>query len=191
MTTEDFRILSAPGVGAVFRELRPLHDTQDPIDNPCSPMIKAKLYEACRGGARKLGGQVATSFASVGLHGEALAVPQPAAYTPPAPDTSAQMQALTAAIAAALAQKGTRKAKPSYKFDGVLQQGGDGADDEFDLLSEEVFDQLLRDHEVQIGDNIPLEEEPKRKQLSAAVALISQDKARSRFSQLRPLWGPS
>ena len=127
MTTEDFRILSAPGVGAVIRELRPLHDTHDPIDNPCSPTVKAKLYEACRGVARKLGGQVATSFASVGLHGEALAVPHPAACTPPAPDTSAQMQALTAAIAAALAQKGTRKAKPSYKFDGVLQQGGDVA----------------------------------------------------------------
>ena len=63
------------------------------------------------------------------------------------------------------------------KCNGVNQQGGEGADNEFEVMSEAYCNDLIRDYEERIlGGKIPLHERPSHVQLSAIRQKLMEDK---------------
>ena len=184
METMDFDDVEAKSVAETIRNLKP----PDPIDglglaNPSmsyNPVAKGKLFRACQTLAAHRNGSTARSYLKATLHGETEGRARDAAPPPPAPpapetrERSAFYARLTSVLAAAVKPEPKKKSREEVKFDGVLQQGGAGANETFQCLTRREYTTILRNFEKRHGE-IPKEEKPSLKQLSAVIAKLDKD----------------
>ena len=157
-TVEDLSCLTAKGIAAVINALK------------TKPVIKGKLFAQCRWLAEHLGGEVAYTFTLSGLHGEPIAAPPP-----PSPALSVGGRRYSRSRSRTRTPK--EPSRIMMKFNGVTQQGGQGADNEFEVMSEAYCCDLIREYEDNVlGGKIPEHEKPSPTQLSAIRAKLMMDK---------------
>ena len=164
MAMVDFDLLTAPLVAEVVRNLT-IPDGESVLPKTVAPLTKAKIFSGCARIATTRGGAVAWSFGASGLHDERLAQPEPAQ----------PVEARTRTRKAVRAKSPAKPPVRKRKFDGVLQQGGEGADDEFVVMSKETHRRILKEYERWAGAAIPKAERPSVTQLSAFHAKLHED----------------
>ena len=131
--------------------------TECDLQEPVPPLAKAILYKQCRRLADGLGGEIAFSFELTGLYDELLA--------------GAQLVLQPLAPHPAKTPSPRRGAKTKRKFNGIFQQGGDRAEDEFDLMSDLDRAEALWRYEIKVlGGEIPRASQPAPAQMSAVRA---------------------
>ena len=159
---EDLSYLSAQPIAAAILA----------VEGP-NPLIRGKLFAQFKYVAHYLGGTISHSFHIRGLYGEPLE-PQivesrSSNYEPPR-DRSRTKRSRTRHRSRSPKRKNTKK-----KYEGVTQQGGVGADDEFEMLSEEQYADILDKYELVLGGKIPKKERPSNVQLSAVRSKLYAD----------------
>ena len=63
------------------------------------------------------------------------------------------------------------------KYEGIFQQGGTGAEDTFELMSELAYGRFIREYEMYTGVELKLAEKPSLEQLSAVRGRLIADKS--------------
>ena len=174
MSPDDFAIFNAKSVAAVIRNLA-LPGTSG-LREDATPLTMNKLYSTCATVADWWGGPISASFKATGLHDEALELMSPT--TQPQQQTNDSenpIRELTRALAAAFPPALDKSELPiKHKFDGVLVQDGDGADEDFDMLTRPQH-RMLCNRFVKRGGLLHPEEKPSLKQLSAFRARLRRD----------------
>ena len=134
-TVGDFKLFGAPGIAAILKV------------GASTPMQPARLFEECRILSVTLGGNFAHSFEQCGFHGEDF---NPKLATQPPPLD--------------LPRPREEPPEPKHimqKYEGAIQQGGDGCNEEYELLAPLTVSQLIKRYEeTKVGAMIPRSEKP-------------------------------
>ena len=176
----EFDVLTASSVGPVIRALAV--DGYSGVATPLTPVLKARLWRACCDLAADRGNFVASSYKVTGLHGEDLrSYPQQDAsictQAPPSDELTDRIASqISLALQKALPDRGPTSGAPKKrKYEGITQQGGEGADDEFTVLGREQHRTLIRNYEERRGSELPRAERPSVYQLSAVRGRLIED----------------
>lgn len=154
----DFSLFPARGVAAILRSLTSAGE-------PASLVVQSNLFAQCQWLADHLGSNIAYTFARTGLQGEDMqGPPQP----PPEESRGTHTRSRS--------RTPTRSTRQKRNSSGFLKQGGDGAEDRFEMLSKMDAAAIFRNYKQNIlGGKIPKGERPSVTQLSSVKAKPMDD----------------
>lgn len=159
----DFAFFVARQVAEVVRGLAIA--TEGEQRDLASPLHKSILFNRCQKLAEMPAGDVAFSFTVTDL------------YDGPLNSARSSLQLLAPLQPR---PRSPERTKTRRKFNGIFQQGGEGGDDEFDVMNEFDHAKRLRAFEVNVfGGEIPRAEQPTPAQMSAVKTKLEKDKSPS------------
>ena len=116
----------------------PLRRGHNCSSHDSKPNYQGKLFAQCRWFAEQVGGEVVYTFTLSGLHDEPVQAPAP----PPQPDSRSYHRR-----SRSRSRTPKRPSAVRRKFNIVLQQGGEGGEDEFVLLSKQTSADIVKAYE--------------------------------------------
>ena len=148
-------------------------------------MTAGKLLEQCRIVAERVGGAVAQSFLDTDRDGYQVAQQQP--QRPPSPATKVGRRRHSVSHSRSRSRRRSSTKPERRKFEKVTQQGGEGSQNEFEMLSEERYMTIIAEYEQKLGTEIPPSEKPSIAQLSAFRWLVMTE---GPLAVCFAVWGP-